>query len=439
MHNRKQKLKKILAIVVILCLPLTGCYDATEIDEEAYALVIGVDKGVNNMIRVTFQYATYKDGGGGKGQGGGGGGGDEESGEIDDTIVATVEAPSLLEGIDMLNSAVNREVSLIHAKVLVFSEEYARGGVGMYVEPLVRFRETREFMRIIVCKGTAREFIQGNRNLIGMNSAKSIDLMFEQSKNTGYFPDVIFNDFYIDLLTPYGQATAIYAGVNDFKHLEEGLAEGQPPLNIDSNIEPGNLPRKGGTKDELLGTAVFDGDKMVGHLFQHETRFFLLGIGEFRTGFFTIEDPEMPGYIFITGIQLARKPKIKAHFENGVPVIDLELMLDANIVSLQSRLHYETVKNIRKLELAAEKYFQEGLSKTVEKTQKEFNSDIFHFGKKIAGNFKTIQEFEKYNWVQHYKDAKINVKVDVNIRRTGSIFGASPIRSTIISEEVIEK
>lgn len=426
MPKPKPKLKRLTAFAVLLCLALTGCYDATEIDEEVYALAIGVDKGVNNMIRVTFQYTTYKEGGGQEG-GGGGIGGDEESGEVDNTIVATVEAPSLLEAIDMLNAAVNRQVSLIHAKELVFSEEYARQGVAMYVEPLVRFRETREFMRIVVCKGKAMDFIKENRNLVGINPAKSIDLMFEQSKNTGYFPDVIFNDFYINLLSPYGQAAAIYAGVNDFKNLPGGQGEEQPPLNIDSGIEPGDIPRKGGTKNELFGTAVFDGDKMVGHLFQHETRFFLLATGELSTGFFTIEDPEMPGYIFIVGIQLAGNPMIKARFEKGVPIIDFELMIDANVTSLQSRKPYERLENIAKLEQAIKEYFEKGISKTIEKTQKEFNSDIFHFGKKIAGNFQTIQEFQDYNWIGHYKDAEVKVKVDVKLRRTGAIFGASPI------------
>ncbi len=55
----------IFVLIIIVCLPMAGCYDAIEIDEEVYTLAIGVDKGVNNMIRVTFQYATYKEGGAG--------------------------------------------------------------------------------------------------------------------------------------------------------------------------------------------------------------------------------------------------------------------------------------------------------------------------------------------------------------------------------------
>ncbi|NLI91594.1 MAG: Ger(x)C family spore germination protein [Peptococcaceae bacterium] len=426
-------IRKLIAIGIVLCffLPLGGCYDATEIDEEVYALVIGVDKGVNNMVRITFQYATYKDGGGGKAGGGGSdGGGSEESGEVDGTIVSTVEASSLLGAINLLDAAVNRQISLMHAKMLVFSEEYAREGIARYVEPLARFREVREFMRVVVCKGKAEDFIMENKTFIGTNSAKNIELMFEQSKNSGYFPDVFFNDFYIALLAPYGQSCAIYAGVNDFQHFPQDTGGKNPPLNTKQDMEPGDIPRKGGTKNELFGTVVFDGDKMVGSLTPDETRFFLMGIGEFRRGFFVLEDPEKPGFIFVIEAELSKSPKMKGNMEGGRPVLDLELTLDADIVSIQSRNSYENLDHIKGLEKIIEDYFTTGLTKTIERTQQEWNSDIFHFGKKIAGEFQTIQEFEQYNWLSHYKEAKISTQVNVNLRRSGYIYEAKPIRGT---------
>jgi len=421
------KLKKITTLMAIclICLGLTGCYDAIEIDEEVYTLAIGVDKGVNNVIRVTFQYATYKED-----SGGGMGGGDEESGEVSGTIVSTVEAASLLEAINIMNSAVNRQVSLMHAKMLVLSEDFAREGVGKYIEPLTRFREVRELMRIVVCKGKAQDFIKENKALIGSNPSKALELMFEQSKNSGYFPDVIFADFYVDLLTPYGQPVAAYAGVNDFKQLDEGSENEEPPLKTEADIEPGDIPRTGGAKREIFGLVVFDGDRMVGTLSQYETRFFLMGIGEFQRGFFTFIDENEPELIYVIEVQLGRKPSISARMENEVPVIGLKLKLDIDIISIQSRRHYENLDNIDEFESKLQAYFEQGIKDTIKKTQEEYNADIFHFGKKVAGNFKTIQELEDYNWIGHYQEAEINVSVSVDARRSGFIYGATPIRST---------
>ncbi len=422
-----EKLKKVIALVTIClaCLGLSGCYDAIEIDEEVYALSIGVDKGTNNAIRVTFQYATYKED-----SGGGMGGGGEESGEAAGTIVSSVEAASLLEAINIMNASVNRQISLMHTKLLVFSEEFAREGVAKYVEPLTRFREVREHMRIVVCKGKAQDFIKENKAFIGSNPSKALELMFEQSKNSGYFPDVLFGDFYVDLLTPYGQAVAAYGGINDFKIIDEESENAESQLKPEVDIEPGDLPRTGGTKKEIFGLAVFDGDRMVGTLSQNETRFFLIGIGAFQRGFFTFVDENEPELIFVIEVQLGRKPKLNARMENGVPMIGLEIKLDIDIISIQSRRHYERLENIDEFESKMQDYFQQGMKDTIEKTQKEYNSDIFHFGKKIAGSFNTIQQLDDYNWISHYQEADVKVSVSVDARQTGFIFGATPIRAT---------
>jgi len=433
------KLYGIIVSILILCLPLSGCYDMTEIDEEVYALVIGIDIGVDNAVRLTLQYPTYKDaaGSGSKSGGGSGGGEDKkETGEVDGTIVSTVEASSLLEGVDILNTSVNRQISLTHAKMIVFSEEFARQGVAKYIDPLARFREARESMRVIVCKGRAEDFIMENSSQIGTNMAKAIELSFEQSQNTGYFPDVLFTEFYRNLLSPYGQPVAIYAGVNDFQKLKDPTEEEKritAPSQTD--IQPGGIPRKGGSKEELLGTAVFEGDRMVGYLSQNETRFFLMMEGEFKWGRFTLEEQNQPGMIYVLNVILSREPQVSARFENGKPVIDVTMNLDADIVSIQSRIDYEKGEKIKELESGAVAWFQEGIKKTIEKTQKEWNSDIFHFGKEIAGNFSTIQELEEYNWLSHYKEAKINVNVKVNIRRTGFFFGTRTIPSTKIEKQ----
>lgn len=418
---------KLVIVMILICLVLPGCYDATEVDEEVYALAIGVDKGVSNAIRITFQYATYQDSGGGMNGGGGGGSESEESGEVTGTIVSTVEAASLLEGINLMNAAVNRQISLMHVKMLVFSEEYAREGVAKYVEPLARFRELREFMRVVVCKGQASDFIKENKTFIGSNPSKAMELMFEQSKNSGYYPDTMFNDFYIAMVTPYGQATAIYAGVNDFNAIDSSN-EDDAPVVTPQDIEPGLIPRKGGTKKEFFGTALFNGDSMVGSLSQNETRYFLMAIGEFRRGFFTFDDPNEPGYICVLDLQPARPPKVRAVFADGVPVINLRLMIDADVLSIQSRKHYEKLENIEEFSNTIARQIEENLIKTIKKTQ-ALNTDIFHFGKKVARNFRTIDEMEQYNWLMNYKDARINVEVELHVRRSGYIFGAEPIRT----------
>jgi spore germination protein KC len=426
-----KKLKSLIMVFVLLSLLLTGCYDAIEPDEEVYTVVIGIDKGVNNKVKLTVQFPAYKEGSGSqKSNGGGGGGSEEDSGEVDGSIITSVEAATALEGLNLINTNIPRRISLMHSKIIVFSEELARDGIGPFVSVLNRFREARRVMRIVICKETAEEFVKQNKPIIGTSISKAIELMFTQARTSGYFSDTLLSEFYIDLMSPYGQSHAIYAGVNDFKKLAESMNGSKPQIKTELEMDPGDIPRKGGAKREFFGTAVFNGDRMVGHLNSFETRCFLMVTNEFKRGIMTIEDRNKPGDAIALDIRLGRKPKIKAYFENGLPVIDVELNIEADILGIQSRINYEKVNMIDNLNNQLKTYLENGIKRTIEKTQKEWNSDIFNFGFKVAGHFSTIEEFEEYNWLKHYHEAKVNVNVLANVRRTGMTFGSEPYTNT---------
>lgn len=423
-----KKSKIFLLFLLFLSLLLTGCYDAREVDDQVYSIVIGLDKGVHNRVRLTVQYATYQGGGSGSGGGmekGGGGGGEEER-QSAGAIVHTIEAPTILEGLDLLNCAVSRRISMVHTKMIVISEALAREGIANYLGPLARYRETRRTMQMVIVKGSAEKFILENKTSIGESISKTIELMTSQAENTGYFPRVSFHDFYRSTISSYGQAYACYAGVNDFKEIKTG-EQGEGPLKTHLNLVPGKIPRKGVVKREFIGTAVFSGDRMVGSLDGEETRYFLMVKGLFDRGIITIKDPEKPGATIPLDVRLGRKPKIKTRFAGNRPVIDIDLNIEADVGAIQSRISYENINKINELNKALASDIKRGVEDVVKKTQKDYQSDIFYFGENFAHYFPTIEDWEKYNWSSHYPQAQVNVHVEVNIRRTGLMFESSPI------------
>lgn len=436
--KKLKKLSLILCLGLLLSTLLAGCTpDSKEIDDQVYTLVIGADKGVNNRVRLTVQYPTYKSGGGGSSEGsqkkgGGGGGADNanETGEVGGTIVETAEALSLLEAIDILNTSTSRRISLVQAKAMIFSEDLAREGVERYLETLARYSETRRTMQVIVCRGAAEDFIKENKTLIGESLAKAMELSIGESKTTGFFPHVTFHKFYEGILNPYSMPYASYAGINDFSNLKPLGESESSPLKIENGLLPGEEPRKGNLKKEFSGAAVFDGDKMVGSLNSYETRYLLMVTGNFQRGIVTIEDRENPGFAIPLDVRPARAPRIKAHFENGKPVIDVNINIEADVGAIQSRQSYEKASKIKDLDNQIEQYVKDGIEKTIEKTQREWNCDIFGFGGYVARSFFTVTEFEKYNWLSHYCDAKVNVIVKANVRRTGLMMSTSPIRNS---------
>lgn len=419
-----KKVYKIVLLILTFSILLTGCYDSREVDDEVYAIAIGVDIGKNDMLRLTIQYPTYKGPGGGGDKGGGKG--DEQKNKQESSNVHTIEAPSILQGVDFFGMAISRRVSLIHAKMIVFSEEFARKGIGQYIAPIQRYRETRSIMQVVISRGKAEDFILENKSNIGGTISKATELRFDQSNYTAVFPQIMFHDFYRGLVAPYGQAIAAYAGVN--KNELEEAENGATNVDETKGFLPGEVPRKGVSKLDIAGLAVFHGDKMVGSLNSLEASCYLLMKGKHQTGAFTIRDKFDPTKVLVVDVRNSRKPIIKAYFKKDKPVIDVHLSLEADLESVPSRVNYEQLGKIEVLNKQLEDYLATETNKIVKKTQNEFNSDIFDFGKWIAPKFLTIQDFENYDWLKHYKDADIKVYVDVNVRRTGIMMDSSKIR-----------
>lgn len=424
------KKAKLFLLVFIIPVVLASCTtDSKEIDDQVYALVIGCDKANENKIRLTIQFPIYKGSGSGSQQGGGGSGGqdDEENGVIGNTVVETVEAPSVLDAINLMNTATSRKISFVHTKAIILSEDIAREGVMRYLQPIARFRETRRIMQVMVCRGTAQEFIRENKTQVGESVAKAMEQAIDQSDNTGFFPRSPYHEFYSKVISPYVQPYSIYAGINDYTHLKPLAKDASSPLKVKNESLPGELPRKGDRRIELLGAAVFDGDKMVGRLTAYETRYLMILNNTFKNGILVIEDRNADDLVIPLDIRLGRKTIVKAHFRGNTPVIDIKINIEADLGAIQSQYPYEQSENIDKLNDQIEDTIKKGVEDTIKKAQTEWNSDIFGFGKKVARNFTTITNFLNYNWLNHFKNAEINVEVTSNVRRTGLMMESSKV------------
>lgn len=421
-----KKYCSIIALFTALSLIISGCRDSSEVDDNVYAVSIGLDIGINNKVIVTVQYPVYIKGSGGENG--------VESGVGGNSNVHSVEAPAILEAIDLMNMAISRRVQLTHTKMLVISEDLAKQGIGAFLAPLARYRGSRRTMFIVVTKGKAIDFIYENQTNIGESITKSMELMMAQSKHTGFFPMENFHYFYRDILSNYSNAIAIYAGVNKHQELNVGGGEANPSIVTQSDIKPGEMPRLGTAKREFVGTAIFNGDKLVGSLNPYETRYMLIITNKFKKGIMTIEDKNSPGNGIIFSIRNGRATKVRGRLVNGKPVIDVDVNIEADINAIHSRINYESLKLIENLNKQLKEELQTGIEKTIEKTKNEYKSDIFGFGKAFAGYFPTIQEWEKFDWLSHYPDAKVNVNVTVNIRRTGTNIDSSPIQKGTIDE-----
>jgi len=418
MMIKMNKGKRLIAIILLaaLCPLLTSCYDAREVDDLGFVIALGLDKGKTNVLRLTLQIAKPESG--------------NDSGSSGGNLPYeqfSVEAPAIFSGLNMINTFASKQISLTHLKVVVFSSELAREGLKPYLNAMLRGKEFRPNMPIVVARNTAEEYLQSVDPKLVINTAKYYELVFQSYKYTGSIPKVEFHDFYLASKSPCRNPVAILGDAGKFQSAEEfdiknsTYMDHQRSMPFEGDFFAGDIPALGGARAENVGLAAFAGDKMVGELDGTNTTMYLLCTGDYVHAYWTFPDPLAEGEYVLMDVKQSRKPRHRVDIVDGKPRIDIMLNLEGDLVAVQSDIDYETGENALVLESAAETYIKDHVQKFLDKTVNEFQSDICGFGAYARALFMTWAEWEAYNWHAKYKDATFNLTVNFKVRRPGLI------------------
>lgn len=418
----------IILVTLFILLSLSGCYDRREVDDMAYPIAVGLDKGEGNFLRMTLQIAVPTAIGGG-GEGGGGGGGEKS------VSVTTVETPTIYSGLNMVNTYVSKQIDLSHVKAMVFSEELAREGIEKYIHAIIRGREFRPNAYILVARGeggTAEEFIRSVTPKLEANPAKYYEMVLSAYRYTSFTANTQLVDFYHKMESHSVQPIAVLADVGKFESTEDINIEASTykekgrSLPLEGDFKAGDMPKIGDFKAETMGLAVFDGSKMVGELDGEETTYHLMVDGKFGYAYVTIPDPQSKDNFVLLNIKQNRPPKKKVEMVNGKPRINVKVALEADILSIQSGINYEDTDKTTILENAAEEFLKEGIERMLKKTAEEFRSDTLGFGNVMKSKFLTWDQWKDFNWNRKYRDSSFQVSLDLRIRRPGLIIRTLP-------------
>jgi len=385
----------------------------------AYPIALGFDKGSTNELRMTMQIAVPTNIAGGES----GGGGD---GESSSTVIA-VETPSIYSGLNMLNSFISKQINLSHIKVIVFSQEIAQEGISKYLHAMIRNKEFRPNVSIIVSRCSAEEFIDAVKPKLETNPAKYYELLLDAYRYTGFTTDTQLIDFYNKSERSSIQPVAVLADVSKYKSSDEfdlsssTYKEKGRSFPLEGDFKAGDLPKLGGLNIEIMGLAIFDGGKMVGELDGEETSYNLMVEGKFNSMYFTMPDPIKKDDLVVLQLRRSRLTEKKVEMIGDKPKLIVKVHLEGDILSVQSGINYESGENVKLLQSATEAYIKDGIIKYLDKSTKVFKTDTNGFGNKVKGKFLTWQEWQEFDWLSKYKEATYDVEVDVAIRRPGLI------------------
>lgn len=397
-------LKKIIALILISIFSLftlTGCkYENNSIENLAYVIALGIDKGEDNLLKLSFQFATPSSDSGSSGSSG------------SDITTTTVECSSISSGFNLMNSYISKKLNLSHCKVIIFSEELAAIGITEEVQTLINKIQIRPDSSIIISKCSASDFIENAKPNLMTLIARYYEIVVTSGKYTGYYYNSTLENFYSSLEESLVEATAMLGGINveQLHYIDKDINY----IDIDSSYIAGTSLVEDENLIQLMGTAVFKDGKLVGELNGQETISHLIVTNKLDQCIINIPDPFSSDNLISVSISL-NNTNNKVEFVNNAPYIMVDTSIEAYILTYSDSSNYGTEEALGIIEKYINSYLATHISSYLYKTAKEFNSDIAGFGKKVISKYTNINKWNESNWSNNYKNAFFHVNVSTDL------------------------
>lgn len=404
MTKRIYKRISLLFLLSLISGLLAGCWDQLEVEDRALVLGLSIDSVPANSetkddqsthlssaninlskIRVTAQIAVPGRVPLGPGSGGGEGGG----GNQNPVWVVQVYGYSLDDALNNLQQQISDPRYLIHLRVIIISEDFARKSLTDLNDYLRRNPEVRRQTWLLVSEGEASKFMNINPPLQRVPTLYILSTM-EKAVTTGKFP-------------------ANYLGIFWSSESKWGESGYLPYISLHQ-------------KDNILikGLAYFSGGVMVGSTTPIEIGAYMSMKGINPGGYSVMFISEDYGPVTLKVND--RFTRTKVNIKDGKPQITFNISIEAALdEKLSNKLHIDSSESLKKLEVSFKKGVLTIFDHLIQTTQ-EAHSDIFGMGEYIrayAPSYWKANVRDKHDWERQYSDLTIELNVKTNIRRVG--------------------
>lgn len=327
-------------------------------------------------------------------------------------------------------------ISLSHVKLFVFSEKIAREGISDITETMTRSEEIRPNVYLAVAKNSSKEYLESVKPSAEINPAKYYQAKFDK-EILGGIPKCTNNSFYFYQKTSEKNAVMPIASKlenksEDIKTEENNESQGEYNIPVENKEQKNALVNESSfeykikdykagqvaiteeNESEIMGMALFSGDKMIGELGSIDTLMYNIITNRFEHGYVTFasEKTEKPITIF-----LKRTNKTKIYYNKKEEKAKINLFLEGEFISLPS--DYITEKDTKNFEKEIKSAFYKGFNDFSYKLQNEFKSDILGIGLSAKTGFLTYDEFIDYKWQEKYPEIDVDFNINFKIERTG--------------------
>lgn len=390
----------IFIIIIIFIVAFSNSYSSLSMDNLAYVLALGIDTSTNNKLKVTFQFSTTAS--------------ISESGSSKKSppVVNTVEASSLSNAVNLMNSHMGKQLNMSHCKIIIFSEEFAKQGISSEIYTLINDTQVRPSANIVVAKCDSSYYIENTKPELESLISKYYEILTNSSKYTGYIPNATIGDFFNGLLCKTCEPYAILGGLSNETSQNPSTIDSQKDYTIKAN----ESSIEGETSSENMGVAIFKEDQLVGELNALETICFLSLRDKLDNFLISVPDPNNAESYIDIFLTPDGSVSSKIDTSTGSPYIKVKAKFTGKIYSMSDNSNYLDASILDNISKSCDSYLESMFSNYLYRTSKEFKSDINSFGKNSLSNFLTTHKFDNYNWLENYKDAFFDVQVDTSVK-----------------------
>ncbi len=371
-------MRRLALLLSLTALLLTGCGGTTgEVENQAYALVLGIDRADTGGIELTMRIPRI-------GHPGDSNAGGEASGSP--YLVLSAAGEDYAQALEHLQWAAARELNLSHVKLIVASEELASDAA--FPELISRVAETRHLYTtagFVVCEGRARTFIKGQEIILGTRLSSELAAMFRHYAAHGYIPRATFADLYYATRSCYSDPVGIWGFMDaGEKPAAATITDDEDRLNADTLTASAR---------QYLGGALFREGRMVRRLTAGET----LGL-DLLTGRVDTFSFDVGGETCM--LSTITNPRRQVKLDGDRVTVEADLRLTAEDSSDRALLDRAEGELARTLEALVRRCQTLGV-------------EPFGFAERAAMHFPTYQRWISYDWRAHFSTAEIIINVDI--------------------------
>ena len=366
------------SMILILCILFCGCMQSKNIDEYAYVLNVGVERGTTMPYLVTALVSVP--------------GGTEDT-KVENVVISA-EARSFSEAYETLNTAYPSRLSFARASLLAIGEDLAKDGAQTaFLDFAFGKPDLWPNLRVVVVKPPVRGVFEGWISEADPSLRKIKTAVGDLSIESGMTSDVGYSTYLEAIGDKRFDAMIAYAGVNEYG-LETDMLGGEAYPYVG-----GSMLAESALKTSTAGSAVFDGDRMVGVLDGRHTMEVLMVTDAFHKGemHFTLPD----GSTLRAALYRMRAPKIR--LKNGEA--EVELFLEADVLEpMVAPMERNALRAFLTERLESE------LSAVFTALQSA-DSDAMGFGRFRAEQFRSVSEWEACDWKAAYRTLSVTFSV----------------------------